>query len=139
MNAGMSLLAITDMQSALAPAGEQADNIARLWWIFFWVLSVIFVLVSLVVFLALARPRRVERDEVKLPDASVERRLSTVVAGSVVVTILILFVLLILDFFAGRSIYALQDWKSDEADPLVVKVTGHQWWWEIEYKDEADP
>jgi cytochrome c oxidase subunit 2 len=139
MNAATSLLAISDMQSALAPAGEQGGNIARLWWIFFWVLSAIFVLVSLVVFLALVRPRGPERDEVKMPNESLERRLSTVVASSVVVTILILFVLLFFDFFAGRSIYALEDRNTSDTDPLVIKVTGHQWWWEVEYENEREP
>jgi heme/copper-type cytochrome/quinol oxidase subunit 2 len=91
MSPATSLLAITDMQSALAPAGEQGANIARLWWIFFWVLIAIFGLVSLAVFLALFRPRPSARDKVKKPDESLEGRLSTVVVGSVVTTILILF------------------------------------------------
>jgi cytochrome c oxidase subunit 2 len=139
MNALRVLLATNDMQSALAPAGEQGGNIAKLWWIFFWVLSAIFVLVSLVVFLALARPRKTEGDLVNPPNESSERRLSTVVASSVVATVLILFVLLFFDFFAGRSIYALEDRNTGDTNPLVIKITGHQWWWEVEYENEGEP
>jgi cytochrome c oxidase subunit II len=139
MNAVGSLLSIGDMQYALAPAGEQGGNIARLWWIFFWVLSAIFVLVSFVVFLALARRGGAERGGASMPNETSERRLSTVVAGSVVLTVVILFVLLFIDYFAGRSIYALEDRNTSETDPLVIKITGHQWWWEVQYENESEP
>src|SRR4051812_36483343 len=68
MNTAAALLALTDMQSVLAPAGEQGGNIARLWWIFFWVLTAVFALVSLLVFLALFRRRRAGNEDVALPN-----------------------------------------------------------------------
>jgi cytochrome c oxidase subunit 2 len=46
------------------------------------------------------------------------------------VTAVILVVLALSDFFAGRALAAVP------ADPLRVRVTAHQWWWEIEYVDD---
>jgi cytochrome c oxidase subunit 2 len=46
------------------------------------------------------------------------------------VTVAILFALLITDFFTGNAIYAAPD-----PSALAIKITGHQWWWEVEYQD----
>src|SRR4051812_31126555 len=108
------ILAISDLQSALSPAGEQGGNIARLWWIYFWVLTAIFILVAIFIFLAML-PRRKSPAEATLPgrleETSVpqERSLAKVVIGAVIASIVVLFGLLFVDFFAGRSIYALND------------------------------
>ncbi len=135
------MLALTRAQSSLFPAGTQADQINRLWWLFFAVLLAVYILVSVVLFVAISRRRSKPTetsaaDEVESPPPERERRVTRVVASSVAVTILILFVLLILDFFTGRSIYALGE---SAGDPLVIKVTGHQWWWAVQYENEADP
>jgi cytochrome c oxidase subunit II len=42
----------------------------------------------------------------------------------------ILFILLIGDYATGRAIHSLRG-----PDPLVIRVTGHQWWWEVRYED----
>jgi cytochrome c oxidase subunit II len=138
------LLAISDMQSALNPAGEQGGSIARLWWIYFWVLTAIFVLVAIFLFLAML-PRRTRfagqepAGQVDPPNESSERRMSTFVIGAVIASIVVLFVLLGIDFFAGRSIYALNDQNTADADPLTIKITGHQWWWQVDYENQSEP
>ncbi|MFL6585085.1 MAG: cytochrome c oxidase subunit II [Chthoniobacterales bacterium] len=142
----MILATLTEMQYALAPAGEQGGSIAKLWWLYFWVLSAIFLLVAIFVFFAVF-PRRtppITADgqlAVVEPAASTERKLSGVVIGAVITSIVILFLLLLIDFFAGRSIYALENQSTAEAakDALSIKITGHQWWWQVEYLNEADP
>jgi cytochrome c oxidase subunit II len=138
------LLAISDMQSALNPAGEQGASIARLWWIYFWVLTAIFVLVGIFLFLAML-PRRKQFDGqggaglIDEPNEPRERRISTVVISAVIASIIVLFVLLFIDFFTGRSIYALNDQSTSGADPLTIKITGHQWWWQVEYENQSHP
>src|SRR3954468_121739 len=138
------LLAISDMQSALNPAGEQGGSIARLWWIYFWVLTAIFVLVAVFLFLALL-PRRTRfvgqepGGQIDRPNESSERRLSSFVIGAIIASIIVLFVLLFIDFFAGRSIYALTDQNTADANPLTIKITGHQWWWQVDYENKAQP
>jgi cytochrome c oxidase subunit 2 len=61
-----------------------------------------------------------------------ERRIGRVVAGAITVTIVILFVFLIADFSTGRALSSLQ-WSGAP----VIRVTGHQWWWDVEYQDEV--
>ena len=58
------------------------------------------------------------------------RRMTRTVAAAVGVTVLTLFVLLIASVSTGRAIASLGAPKA-----TVVKLTGHQWWWEVEYDD----
>ena len=44
-------------------------------------------------------------------------------------TVLTLFGLLLIDFVTGRAIYFVPD----DPNALKVKITGHQWWWEVQY------
>jgi cytochrome c oxidase subunit II len=124
-----------DFQSALNPAASESAHIVHLWWIFFWVTLVIFALVAIFLFLALLRNvRRVADDPqeaiVPEPPQTAENRATRVVSALVALTVLILFALLIGDFFTGNAIYATPD-----PNALAIKITGHQWWWEVEYKD----
>src|SRR5947209_15653222 len=86
--------ALTEAQYSLAPAGEQGGSIAKLWWLYFWVLSAIFFLTALFVVFAVF-PRRtppVTSDghlEVGEPAPSTERKLSGVVIGAVITSIII--------------------------------------------------
>ena len=130
------LLAQIEMQSALAPAGRQASQISYLWWIYFWVLIIVFALVAIVLCGAIVRGRQraapsLPPEPLVEPGEDGERKMSTVVFGCVAATVLILFALLFWDFIAGRSMYAL----SAEKDFLRIKITGHQWWWEVQYQD----
>ncbi len=117
------------VQSALAPAGTQAGRIATTWWLFFWITAVVFVLVIGFVGAALWRSRSDRRD---VPDAdpAAERRLGTGVGIAVALTVAILFVLLVASFLTGRRLAALA-----RPSALTIQVTGHQWWWEVQYVD----
>jgi cytochrome c oxidase subunit II len=122
-------------QSALDPAGPQSGRIGRLWWLMFYVCSAVFLLVSLSVLAAIFRGRKGEEKGGDAPDTSPEpgreRRMTGVVMGAVGLTALILFVFLISDFSTGRSLYSL-----DSTRALSIKITGHQWWWDVEYDGE---
>ncbi|MEA2723258.1 MAG: cytochrome c oxidase subunit [Gemmatimonadales bacterium] len=63
-------------------------------------------------------------------DRPPERTLGVTVVVASGVTILVLFAFLILDFTVGRAITAN---PGDRA--IQVRVTGHQWWWEVQYRD----
>jgi cytochrome c oxidase subunit II len=123
-------------QSALNPAATESAHIVHLWWIFFWVTLVIFALVAIFLFIAVLRNLSRAPDDAQLeifaePAQTSETRATRVVFGLVIITVAILFTLLIADFFTGNAIYATPD-----PNALAIKITGHQWWWEIEYKDE---
>lgn len=132
----MKWIAAAEMQSALDPAGTQATHISQLWWIYFYVLIAIFVLTLLSAVFAILRGRSQQPDApTTQPNAASERRVSSVVITCVVATVVILFALLFIDIFTSRSVYAL----SSEANPLSLKIIGHQWWWEVHYQDPTDP
>src|SRR4051812_43003855 len=126
---------LADMQSALEPAGSQSAHISQQWWFYFFVLTTIFVLVAIFLFIAIARRREPGRDvappELLPRDRARDAGLSRTVVGCVIATVIILFVLLFSDMLTGRAIYAL----SSDPNALIVKITGHQWWWEVQYED----
>lgn len=120
------------IHNALNPSGPQAQNLSRLWWLFFSVCSVVFVIVMIAVLLSLrnrtgepALPPTIE------PPAEQERKRRNVVVSAVTLTIIILFVFLIASFSAGRSLTAELAHKNG----LTVEIIGHQWWWEVRYDD----
>jgi len=128
-------MSAADFQSALNPAASESAHITHLWWTFFWVTLVIFALVAIFLFIAILRNiRRASGDPqppiLPEPTQASENRATKVVSALVVITVLILFALLIGDFFTGNAIYATPD-----PNALAIKITGHQWWWEVEYQD----
>jgi cytochrome c oxidase subunit 2 len=124
-------------QSAVDAAGIQADRLASLWWIFFWVTAVVYVVV--IAFLIIAWIRNKRSDEASLPDTHPdsrrEGRAKRIVGGAVGITVVTLFVLMITSFRTGSAINSL----GEKQPALAVKITGHQWWWEVEYQDEQTP
>jgi cytochrome c oxidase subunit 2 len=126
---------LADMQSALEPAGSQAAHISQQWWFFFFILTAIFGLVAVFLFLAISRRRSPAREatlqELLPPDPAGDRGLSRFVIGCVIATVIILFTLLASDIVTGSAVYAL----SSDPNALIIKLTGHQWWWEVQYDD----
>lgn len=118
--AALGFTACSGRQSALDPAGPYSTAIADLWWIFFGVCAIVWVLVVAFMLVATFRGRR---------DAS-ERRLTLVIGVAAGVTVSILFVLLFLSTSTGNSLMTM-----GPKQPLMIHVTGQQWWWAVEYKD----
>lgn len=123
-------------QSALDPAGLGALHIASLWWLLFWVCTGVFVVVAACLAWAIWR-RRPETaaavDAHPIGDSSAR----PFFLGAVGVIVLTLLGLLIADFLTGRRLAANS--VSPDPNALAVKVTAHQWWWEVQYPDEANP
>ncbi|TGQ85561.1 cytochrome c oxidase subunit II, partial [Mesorhizobium sp. M1C.F.Ca.ET.204.01.1.1] len=63
-------------------------------------------------------------------DAGADNRKLRAVMIAVGLTAVILVWLTLLSFFANRTLAAI---GSDAA--LTIRVTGHQWWWEVRYED----
>ena len=114
------------IQSALDPAGVQAARIEWLWWLMFWVTTVIFVLVVGAVAMAVRRGRSVA--EPRPAESTLLRSVTIASLTSLAVLIGLLFASVI----TGRAIGSRPG-----VQPLVVRITGYQWWWSIEYLDEA--
>jgi cytochrome c oxidase subunit II len=122
-------------QSAIESAGVQAGRLNGLWWLFFWITAAVYVAVMLLLIVAYFRvPRAGDGSEAEiLPDKGRERRVSNIVKSGVALTVLTVFALMIVSFRAGQAI----DLLSQAPDPLEIKVTGQQWWWQVEYQDRT--
>src|SRR5438093_11891045 len=117
--------------SVLYPAGVQAQHIGHLWWLMFWVCTVVFVLVMVFLCAAVFRRRSlVIVGPPAPPDPAQERRLTRNVGTAVGITVVVLFVFLVASFITERRVSAL-----DTPNALTIEVIGHQWWWEIHYTD----
>jgi cytochrome c oxidase subunit 2 len=123
-------------RDGLDAASTEAKQISSLWWTYFWVCAVVFGLVMLSVLGVIARARR---QRALLPNAAPAVRHSKdpadsgsfiIVTVCTVATALILFALLIVDFRTGHAMTPITS-----GDVLTVKITGKQWWWQIEYED----
>ena len=120
-----------DAQSALEPAGIQAERIADLWWLFFIVLAAIWLAVMAVLVYGLARGHG--RDA-PATDERTTRRQRLAVGSAIGASVLVLVGLATADVATGRGIASL---AASHPDPLYVRVTGYQWWWEVQYVDSV--
>lgn len=117
-------------QSVLHPAGPMAERILGLWDLMYWVSVAVFVLVMLALLAAVLRRRSKIEDEEDIPGPPQnQRRLFQVIGAATAVTLLLLFVLLIGSVATGRATASLS------GEPLVLRVVGKQWWWQIDYID----
>jgi cytochrome c oxidase subunit 2 len=115
--------------SALHAHGIEAARIGHLWWLMFWVCSAVFALVMVAAGIAITR--RPQESGLPGPVAPhSRRRMTRAVAVAVGLTIVILFVLLFASVSTGRAVASL-----GAPSATVIKITGHQWWWEVEYQD----
>jgi cytochrome c oxidase subunit 2 len=128
-----SVTGLTEVQSAMNPAGIQAESIRKLFDLFLYVSIAVFLFVILFLLISVLRLRRSASDserQVLIDDPDRQKRMKISVSTALGLTVLILFGLLITDFSTGRSIYS-----SPKDKPLKIEVTGRQWWWEVTYND----
>jgi cytochrome c oxidase subunit II len=120
------------IQWVLDPAGPQAERIAHLYWVFFWVCAIAYLLTIAYLIAAVVKARR-RLD----PDSTEERERSLgrgVAIGSGL-TIVAMIALLFTSVAAGS---AIGNFAHDNPNQLEIDVSGHQWWWEITYPNPAE-
>lgn len=114
-------------QGSLDPGGPVAEELADLWWVLLAISVVVFV-----IFLAALTYALFRRRDGRIPDEIEETSLTPsrwIILGGVVLPAIVLTVVFVLTIDAMRS--TTPDLPQD---PVVVEVTGHQWWWEIRYQ-----
>jgi cytochrome c oxidase subunit 2 len=118
------------IQSPLTPTGDQATALHQLLLLMGAVCGAVYLIVLAALGWSLWRARASIRtaDEQATDDGRLNRGL-WVAAGLIVVG---LTVLIIGSFIADRAIF-----QSRSQEVLEVRVTGHQWWWRVEYRDPA--
>jgi cytochrome c oxidase subunit 2 len=121
------------MHSIFFPGSPQARAVTGLWWWMFGAGMAIWVLVVALAIYAV-RAKRGQRGPDDLMHVSVDThtRVERIVSAGLFVTSLILAGFLIYDFSVGRFL------AQHPQTALTIDVTGHQWWWEVQYED-PDP
>src|SRR3954470_15867943 len=115
-------------QSVLSPAGVQAASIHGLWLLMLTVCTVVFVCTLTAVFLAVIRGTgNRSKEESEIPQ---ERTIGRVVGSAVALTVVTLIALLVASVWTGRTVGT-----AHASSAVTVAITGHQWWWEVEYED----
>jgi cytochrome c oxidase subunit II len=125
--AGIGLAFLQQSHSALNPAGPETRLIDRLWDAMYLTAIVVFLVVVVALLWAAFRRRGADHPP---GTAEQERSLKTAVGLATSLTTLVLFGFLIYDVAVGRQITG-----NPGANALQVRVTGHQWWWEVQYRD----
>jgi cytochrome c oxidase subunit 2 len=116
-------------QSVLSPAGVQAASIHALWVLMLVVCGAVFVAVMTALLWSLVRGiNNRSKQEAELPS---DRALAGGVGASVGLTVLTLILLLVASIVTGRTVGS----SLARSSAVTIAITGHQWWWEIEYED----
>jgi cytochrome c oxidase subunit 2 len=120
------------MNGVLEPAGPQAARIASLWWLTTGVCAAVFAAVFLAYLWAVWRAPRGDVDTP--PDLGRDdrrhRHLVRNVGAAVAVSSVLLVGLLVASVAADRALAQLSN-----RDALHVRITAHQWWWQVAYDD----
>jgi cytochrome c oxidase subunit II len=128
MRSALAIGFVQEAHTTLNPASPQVRLIDRLGDWMFVAATVVFVLVLVALLWAALRRRDSVAEPVDNPRP--ERRLRTAVLLATGATIAILFVFLVYDVSVGRTITT-----NPGRGALQIRVTGHQWWWEVQYRD----
>jgi cytochrome c oxidase subunit 2 len=124
---GVELLILQQSHSAINPAGPLTRMIDRLWDAMFLTAGVVFSLVILALLWGAFHRRAADAPPQR---SEGESALKTAVGLATGLTVLILFGFLVYDVAAGREIT-----RNPGPHALQIRVTGHQWWWEVQYRD----
>ena len=112
-----ALSGCSEMQSALAPAGDEARRVALLTWILFAGAAMILLIVGFALYLGIRGSERSRR--VLGSDKAIK-------LGGIAFPVVTLTVLLGYGVWLMRGTIA-----TDQPGTLRIEVTGEQWWWRV--------
>jgi cytochrome c oxidase subunit II len=127
MRAAFYWIQVPGAHSVHHPATPQAARVGQLADAMYVAAVVVFVLVMAGLLWAAFRRRSAAEPA---DHAAKERSLRAAVLLATGLTILTLFAFLVSDISAGRALTT-----NPGNDAIQVRVIGHQWWWEIQYRD----
>ncbi len=128
--ASFILSSCTGWQSALNAQAIQAEEIRRILLIFVAVATVVWVGVMLTLCFGLLRRKRRSERPLDLHEGF-ERRAAGVILVAGIATTITVLALSVVSYGAQRTVFG------NEPNPVTVKITGHQWWWEVEYQADS--
>jgi cytochrome c oxidase subunit 2 len=110
-------------QDTLNPAGPEARKINSLFWLVFWIAVAVFVLVEGLIVVAMVKFRR-------RPGAGIPKQVHGNKGLEIGWTIAPAVILLAISIPTVGTIFSL---SRKPPHSLDITVTGHQWWWQVEY------
>lgn len=131
--APLVLVACTGFQSALDPKGPRAEAVARLHWTLTTIATVVYVIVIGALLFALWRSytrRPVAEEHAYHENADQATAMKRGVIIGAAATTVILATFLVVSVSTGSTLAKVGGDK-----PLRIDVVGHQWWWEVTYRD----
>jgi cytochrome c oxidase subunit II len=131
LGAAMALGGCRGVQTMLDPTGDQARQIDVVWRTMLIVCGIMYVLVLAYLAWGLWRARRVRGAPAAPPEpghTAAERGLERGLTGWVALVVAGLVLLITVSFLVDRSLAEVGP------DPLRIKVTANQWWWQVEYQ-----
>ncbi len=113
---------------ALDPRGEGADRIAGLWWLMFWLSLVpMAIVVGALAWILWKRRREGGPEPERPPIGAADRRdRLVIVLGGIVLPIALLLPVAV-------AMVATVEGEEQGRPALEIGVTGHQFWWDLEY------
>ena len=123
-------------QTSLNPAGPAAAHIEHTLSLIFWITTTVYLL-TLAALVYFVWRRRYMLNTIPEPQPTTEARdrsATRAVAAAITVSVLLLFIMLVSSFITSRRLG-----KMNEQQALTIDVYGHQWWWEVQYPNEAEP
>jgi cytochrome c oxidase subunit II len=124
------LSSCTGWQSSLDAQGSQSLEIRRLLLIFTAVAVVVWLSVILVMLFALVRRKRRGEQPLDLHQGF-ERTAGGVILVCGMLTVATVLVLSVISYGAQRTVFP------NGPAAVTVKITGHQWWWDVEYQADS--
>jgi cytochrome c oxidase subunit II len=124
------LTSCTGRQSSFNAQAAQSEEIKRILLSFIVVSTAVWIAVMLVLLFGLIRRRTLREQPLEFHEAFEGRAASVVFVAGVATTIAVL-ALSVVSYGAQRTVFA------NDPAAVTVKVTGHQWWWEVQYEAES--
>lgn len=118
------LLGCGNPSGILNVRGPIAAHIAELWWLLLFLALGVFMPVIGLLLYALFHPRR---DDKPQAHQDLENRL--VIGGGIVMPILVLTFVFVL------TVRSTVELSASPPSDLTIRVTGHQWWWQVQYPE----
>lgn len=125
-------VAVVSPPSVLDPRGPAGTDIALLWWVLFGLGLTVFVIVAVVLVLAsVGRRGQAVADDALAGEGFAGGSNMLVAIGGIGVPAVIVVGLMVTTVVTAERVTTV----GGSAEPLVVEVTGHQFWWDVRYPD----
>jgi cytochrome c oxidase subunit II len=124
------LTSCTGWQSSFNAQAAQSEEIKRILLIFTAVSTVVWFGVMLVLLFGLLRRKRLREQPLDL-HTGFEHRAGNVVLVAGIATTITVLALSVVSYGAQRTVFA------NDPSAVTIKITGHQWWWEVQYQADS--